>query len=128
MPRKNHVRIRRDRRAKIMISRVRLLQLIETCREMETTSDTVMLKGPARCPQTGDPPLGLEAVPPEGLQVAFDEILAAPTTKLLLVGVYAKALPELDQAMTAYRQTTNPLADAPSIRVLRFAQLEVADM
>ncbi len=75
-----------------------------------------------------EPPLGLEAVPHEGLQVAFDEILATPTTELLLLGIYVKALPALDKAMTAYRQTTNPLTDAPSVRVLRFAQLELADM
>src|SRR5579884_762181 len=34
-----------------------------------------------------EPPLGLEDVPTEGLAVLFDEILAAPTTAELLVGV-----------------------------------------
>jgi len=75
-----------------------------------------------------EPPLGLDAVPHEGLQVAFDETLATPTTNLLLLGIYARILPALDRAMTAYRSATNPLTDAPSVRVLRFAQLEVADM
>lgn len=75
-----------------------------------------------------EPPLGLDAVPHEGLQIAFDEILAAPSTELALLGIYAKTLPALDRAMTAYRNATNPLTDAPSIRVLRFAQLELADM
>src|SRR5213083_614774 len=45
-----------------------------------------------------EPPLGLEAVPHEGLPVFFDEILAAPTNEALVVGVYAKALPALDAA------------------------------
>src|SRR5262245_43681671 len=38
-----------------------------------------------------EPPLGLEAVPHPALQVFFDEILAAPTTAALLVGLYEKA-------------------------------------
>src|SRR5438309_1766962 len=42
-----------------------------------------------------EPPLGLEAVPHEGLQVFFDEILAAPTTEALLLGLYEVALPSL---------------------------------
>src|SRR5438105_11000213 len=39
-----------------------------------------------------EPPLGLEEVPHAALAVFFDEILAAPTTAELLVGVYEKAL------------------------------------
>src|SRR5579859_6860933 len=46
-----------------------------------------------------EPPLGLEAVPDPSLQVLFDEILAAPATGELLVGVYEKALPALDKAL-----------------------------
>lgn len=75
-----------------------------------------------------EPPLGLEDVPHLALAIVFDEILAAPTTLELLAGVYAVALPALDAVMTAYRRDTNPLCDAPSIRVCRFAQLEIADM
>jgi hypothetical protein len=81
-----------------------------------------------RVAEMREPPLGLEITPHAGLEVGFDEILAVPTTELLLLGIYAQALPALDRAMVAYRQATNPLADAPSVRVLRFAQLEVADM
>src|SRR5262249_10760195 len=46
----------------------------------------------------------------------------------LLVGVYEKALSALDAAMAKYRADTNPLCDAPSVRLLRFARLEVGDM
>src|SRR5438874_5355758 len=35
-----------------------------------------------------EPPLGLEEVPHEALGVFFDEILAAPTTTALLLGIY----------------------------------------
>src|SRR5713226_3934008 len=39
-----------------------------------------------------EPPLGLEAVPDPALAIFFDEILAAPTTVEILVGLYEKAL------------------------------------
>ncbi|HZU37858.1 MAG TPA: hypothetical protein VFA18_18195 [Gemmataceae bacterium] len=81
-----------------------------------------------RVSEMREPPLGLEQVPHEGLQSFFDEILAAPTTAELLVGIYEKALPALDAALTHHIRDTNPLADAPSVRVCRFARLELADM
>src|SRR5580765_3630405 len=34
-----------------------------------------------------EPPLGLEAVPDPNLEILFDEILAAPTTEELIVGI-----------------------------------------
>src|SRR5262245_29179068 len=46
-----------------------------------------------------EPPLGLEVVPDPALEVFFDEILAAPTTAELLVGLYETALPALDAAL-----------------------------
>jgi hypothetical protein len=81
-----------------------------------------------RVAEMREPPLGLEEVPHGGLQVFFDEILAAPTTAELLVGIYEKALGALDQAISNYLADTNRLCDAPSVRVCRFAELEVADL
>jgi hypothetical protein len=75
-----------------------------------------------------EPPLGLEEVPHPALGVFFDEILAAPTTQELTVGVYEMALPALANGLESYRWATNPLTDAPSLRVLRFAALEIGDM
>jgi hypothetical protein len=75
-----------------------------------------------------EPPLGLEELPHPALEIFFDEILAAPTIAELLVGVYEKALPALDTALARHLSDTNPLADAPSVRVCRFALLEIADM
>ena len=75
-----------------------------------------------------EPPLGLEAVPHPALEQFFDEIRAAPTTEELLVGLYEVALPALDAALARHIADTNPLADAPSVRVCRFARLELADM
>ena len=75
-----------------------------------------------------EPPLGLEEIPQPALEMFFDEILTAPTTAELLVGIYEKALPALDAALKRHLADTNPLTDAPSIRVCRFARLELADM
>ena len=81
-----------------------------------------------RVAEMREPPLGLEAVPHPGLRLAFDEILAGDTTESLLLGVYGVALPMLDDAMSRHQHDTNPLTDAPSNRVLRFARLEIGDM
>jgi len=75
-----------------------------------------------------EPPLGLDVVPDLALEIFFDEILAAPSTELLVVGLYRVALPELDAALARHIAETNPLTDAPSVRVCRFARLELADM
>jgi hypothetical protein len=81
-----------------------------------------------RVAEMREPPLGLETVPDPALEVFFDEILAAPATAELLVGLYEKALPALDAALVRHQADTNPLTDAPSVRVCRFARLELADM
>src|SRR5438477_7105810 len=75
-----------------------------------------------------EPPLGLEEIPHPTLEIFFDEILAAPTTEELLISIYEKALPALDAALKQHMADTNPLTDAPSIRVCRFARLELPDM
>ena len=75
-----------------------------------------------------EPPLGLEAVPDPNLEILFDEILASPTTDELLIGVYEVVVPELRRALEDHVRHTNPLADAPSVRVCRFAALELKDV
>src|SRR6266446_6825570 len=75
-----------------------------------------------------EPPLGLESVPDANLEIFFDEILAAPTTEELVLGLYEKALPAVKAALERQIADTNPLADHPSIRVCRFALLEIDDM
>ena len=75
-----------------------------------------------------EPPLGLELVPDTCLEIFFDEILAAPTTEELVLGLYQKALPALKVALERHIAETNPLVDQPSVRLCRFALLEVGDM
>ncbi len=75
-----------------------------------------------------EPPLGLEAVPDENLEIFFDEIRAAPTTDELLIGLYYVAFPQLRVALERHRADSNPLADAPSLRLLKFALIELEEI
>ena len=75
-----------------------------------------------------EPPLGLDVVPDENLAIFFDEILAAPTTVELLAGIYERAIPSLMTALERHRMETNPLADAPTLRVIKFALIELEEM
>jgi hypothetical protein len=75
-----------------------------------------------------EPPLGLETVPDENLEILFDEILSAPATEELLVGLYEKAIPALVRSLKRHLEVTNRLADAPTVRIVRFALLELDDM
>jgi hypothetical protein len=75
-----------------------------------------------------EPPLGLDAIPDPNLELFFDEILSAPSTEELVSGIYAKALPALNTALENHLRDTNHLADHPSVRLCRFALLELDDM
>ena len=75
-----------------------------------------------------EPPLGLETVPDPALEIFFDEIQAAPTTGELLLGIYGHVVPDLIAALEDHRAATNPLADAPSNRLAKFALLELREM
>jgi hypothetical protein len=75
-----------------------------------------------------EPPLGLEETPHPALEIFFEEVLASPTTEDLVLGLYEKALPALKAAMTKHLADTNPLADHPSVRLCRFALLEIEEM
>lgn len=75
-----------------------------------------------------EPPLGLEVVPDENLELFFDEILGSPSSEELVAGVYGIALPAVRKSLQSHMTDTHPIADAPSVRVCRFALLEVEDM
>ena len=75
-----------------------------------------------------EPPLGLEAVPDSSLEIFFDEILGAPTTEELVLGLYENALPAVKAALERHLADTNRLVDQPSVRLCRFALLELEDM
>lgn len=80
-----------------------------------------------RVAEMREPPLGLDDIPHPALAIFFDEILAAPSTEALLLGIYGTALPVLDQALEQHLEETNRLSDAPTVRLIRFARLELDD-
>jgi hypothetical protein len=82
----------------------------------------------SRVAEMREPPLGLDHVPDAALDLFFDEVLAAADTASLLSGIYGHAIPAVRKALEQYTATTNPLVDHPSIRVCRFALLEVREM
>ncbi len=82
----------------------------------------------ARVAEMREPPLGLDQVPDPNLEVFFDEILASPGGDALILSLYGKAIPSLQQALQQYVDASNPLFDAPSVRVCRFALLELSDI
>ncbi len=76
-----------------------------------------------------EPPLGLDKVPHDSLKLMMDEIIAAPSTEELLLGVYEVALPAILESADRLQQEAHPLADAPTVRLgklLRFELSEVA--
>jgi hypothetical protein len=73
------------------------------------------------------PPYGLEMSPDPMLDQFFDEVLAAPSTPALLVGLYEKAFPALIRALEHLMADTNKMFDHPSYRICRFTLLELQD-
>lgn len=74
------------------------------------------------------PPLGLDKVPDPHLETLFDEILMSESALELLTGLYEVVLPGLEEALQRHLSDTNPLADAPSVRIIRIALPEMASM
>lgn len=81
-----------------------------------------------RVAEMREPPLGLDVVPHASLDAFFDEILSAPDTESLLLGLYEHAMPALRDALRRHMDETNKLVDHPSFRICRFAVVEVEEM
>lgn len=57
----------------------------------------------------------------------MDEIIAAPTTELLLMGVYEIALPAVLRACRRLKLDAHPLADSPTVRIAKLMEFELAE-
>ncbi|MGI9472030.1 MAG: hypothetical protein ACR2NZ_10880 [Rubripirellula sp.] len=75
-----------------------------------------------------EPPLGLDKVPHPGLALLMDEIDASASTEDFLVGIYQVTLPAIAAACARMKEQAHPLADAPSVRVARLIEFELADV
>ncbi len=81
-----------------------------------------------RVSEMRQPPYGLETSPDASLDLFFDEVLAAPGTETLLLGVYERAVPALIRALENLIADTNKLFDHPTYRICRFTLLEMQDV
>jgi hypothetical protein len=70
------------------------------------------------------PPLHLDEVPDTALATFFEELIRSGTTAELLVGVYKVLKQELVRALRRHIAEANPLADQPTVRILKFILLE----
>lgn len=82
----------------------------------------------SRVREMRQPPYGLEVCPHPALDLFFDEILNAPETSSLVLGLYAHAVPALVRALERLVDDTNRLFDHPTYRVCRMALLEMQDV
>ena len=82
----------------------------------------------ARVREMRQPPYGLEVPPDASLDLFFDEILAAPTTPALLLGLYDRAIPALIRALENLIADTNKLFDHPTFRICRLTLVEIQDV
>ncbi|MGC2546371.1 MAG: hypothetical protein WA426_11040 [Silvibacterium sp.] len=74
------------------------------------------------------PPYGLESAPDASLDVFFDEILAAPDTEFLVLGLYKYSIPAVTRALERLIADTNKLFDHPTYRVCRLTLVELQDV
>ena len=62
------------------------------------------------------------------IDLLFDEILGAPQTESLVLGLYEHAVPAIIRALEHLIAKTNRLFDHPTYRLCRFALLEIQDV
>jgi hypothetical protein len=77
-----------------------------------------------RVPEMRKPPHYLDRPDDPALEAFFEELVRSRSTRELLTGVYRVLKPSLLEAIEAHRRRANPLADQPTLRLLRFLSLE----
>ena len=70
------------------------------------------------------PPLHLDRIPDPALDAFFQELIRSRTTLELVTGVYRIVKPASIAAMKRHLAAASPLADQPTLRLLRFILLE----
>lgn len=81
-----------------------------------------------RISEMRQPPLGLEKIPCPHLDVLLRELQFQPDTAEFLAGMYAIVIPGLCKGIDQYLTQTNLLADHPTVRILRFARMELREV
>ena len=81
-----------------------------------------------RVSEMREPPLGLDKTPHPALEQLMDEVIAAPTSLELIVGVYRVVIPTIVNACRILKQDAHPLADAPTVRVAKLIEFELVEL
>ncbi|MFY0758942.1 hypothetical protein AB1K32_08715 [Metabacillus dongyingensis] len=81
-----------------------------------------------RVSEMREPPLKLDAIPDEKLKRLLDEVIRAEDTLELLVGIYQVIKPEIIQSLKKHLAETNPMADQPTLRLLKIILMEEEEM
>jgi hypothetical protein len=82
----------------------------------------------ARIREMRQPPYELDVLPAEELDLVRKELLSAPTTEAFVLGMYGVLVPEILKCFEMLLGVTNKLFDHPTVRLSRFALLEVGDI
>ena len=119
---------------------LRLMEIFQSCLTAETVYELKMAFSyhshlcaehvtalRERVGEMRTPPLGLDKIPAAHLERLFLEVQCAATPALLMA-VYEIVLPALLRGMERHTEQTNPLVDQPTLRLLKFARLEAAEM
>ena len=81
-----------------------------------------------RISEMREPPLGLDEVPDNSLEIFFDEIRNVEDPMEMFVGVYWVALPSFFSAIEKHLAETNILVDHPTVRLLRHLKADLLDI
>ncbi|MEH7479637.1 hypothetical protein V7157_00725 [Neobacillus drentensis] len=81
-----------------------------------------------RVSEMREPPLQMDTIPDLNLKKLLDEVIRAEDTVELLVGIYQVIKPEIIRALKNHLDDTNPMADQPTHRLLKFILMEEEEM
>jgi hypothetical protein len=70
------------------------------------------------------PPHYLDRPDDQPLEAFFEELVRSRSTRELLTGVYSVLKPHVIEAIEDHRRQANPLADQPTLRLMRFIEEE----
>jgi hypothetical protein len=75
-----------------------------------------------------EPPYGMDDTPHAALDVLLDEMLQAPTTEALVIGVYQYIIPSLVRGLERHIAGNNNLFDHPTYRICKLALSDIREI
>jgi hypothetical protein len=81
-----------------------------------------------RVSEMREPPLGMDKVPDDKLELLIEEVIRAQGTLELLTGIYCVVKPAMLSSLRKHVSDTNPVADHPTYRMLKQMITEEEEM